>query len=101
MIYWKYEGAFSDSFILVQFGRTPLHKWKNKAAKAEILEKVKAKEDYRFHARQMLKGFRYSEWLESGRFSDEEDSDNDADLIGKTKRSRDTAEVGGAKRHRN
>ena len=84
----------------MQFGRTPLHKWKNKTAKAEILQKVKAKEDYRAHARTLLKGFRYNDWLESGQFSDEDESDHDADLVSTTKRSREASEDSGAKRHR-
>jgi hypothetical protein len=39
---------------------------------------VKAKEDYRQRAWQMLNGFRYNEWLESGEPPDE-DNDHDVD----------------------
>ncbi len=60
---------------------------------------MEAKEDYRQHARQMLNGFRYNEWLESGELSDE-DSDHDVDLQASSKRSRDTTNEDGEKRRR-
>jgi len=57
----------TDPFV--QFGRGPLHKWKNLEFKKAILD---AGPNYQFKAAELLKDFDYEEWLDSAEQSDDE-----------------------------
>jgi len=72
----------------VQFGRGPLHKWKNKALKKEVLD---AGANYQFKAAELLGDFDYREWLKSGEPSDDEDDEHEGLVIGHTNSAIDKA----------
>lgn len=63
----------------MQFGRGPLHVWKNKELKKVI---VKAGANYQFKAEEELKGFDYKEWLKRDEPSDDENDDEGEEVRG-------------------
>jgi hypothetical protein len=70
-----------------QFGRGPLHKWKNEVLKKEVLN---AGANYQFKAAELLGDIDYREWLKSGEPSDDEEEDERL-VIGHTNSAIDKA----------